>query len=825
MVMLKIKIVIICMILINLGLLVFSIESTFVTANEARQLPAGIAHWRARSFALANDSPPLARMIATLPALFTRVNFYSYDLKTTEILLDSSLREREEELCAHFANGNPRYFGLVRAARLINFLWWLLGAWVIGRWTRELYGDGPMLLGLGLWCLSPNVLAQEQVATGALPAAVACVLATYLFRLSLKAFSWRRVVVTGFVLGIAQLLDFMSLVMMVSWPMLAVVVWPESGRGLPIHLKVIERMRQFILMLILAAWAVNAGYGFRGTGVQVGDLDFVSRAMGSDPRSGRPPSGGEPTGNRFQGTWMARLFAPVPADYIEGLDRRWHVMETNQDQAKSPRMTLVRPQNLLPELAAKVPLGIIGLMLFSLVLLIVRHPSNAPVVEEMTLWIPFATALAMVSPGVGLLSPDAALIMMAPFGAVILGKLAYFFRPGHWRGRFLVIFLGLWAIVSGLLAYPHPRGFLNEAVGGSRSLTARLRYGPWDGGQDLFSLKDWLRKHSNTRLEGMAVRSPLGPAVTKLPDALPMANPGETLPGDALFFARRLGVSPGYYALDPEHLKTFAYRYFQTLTPVARVGASIALYRVRPDDTDRLRRMMALPPFDSEPVESPDIATGHLYRTFRDSQGETSNYAIFVPPGYRAERPYPLIMLLHGYGDRGVAGRQFTAVGVPSILKTLEKGFRFLVLSPQGRSGGWNPDEADGRRAMELLDSIQKEYRVDPNRIYLTGISSGGAGVWSLAARFPDRWAAIVPVASNGDPRVVRSIYKIPCWCFHNSHDAGSPVANPRRMIQNLREAGATPKYTEFFGLNHNCWDRAYSLTDLYDWLLQQRRP
>ena len=82
--------------------------------------------------------------------------------------------------------------------------------------------------------------------------------------------------------------------------------------------------------------------------------------------------------------------------------------------------------------------------------------------------------------------------------------------------------------------------------------------------------------------------------------------------------------------------------------------------------------------------------------------------------------------------------------------------------------------------AMEVLEAVQREYQIDPKRIYLTDLSSGGTGVWEMAARFPDRWAAIVPDSSLGDPGLAPSIKDIPCWCFHDSHDAESLVASPR---------------------------------------------
>jgi predicted peptidase len=270
-------------------------------------------------------------------------------------------------------------------------------------------------------------------------------------------------------------------------------------------------------------------------------------------------------------------------------------------------------------------------------------------------------------------------------------------------------------------------------------------------------------------------------------------------------------------------MKQEKYDYFEYFTPIAQVGASTFIYRITQEEAGRVRRRLGLPAIEPGSAADGRPDGGLLYRTFVDSRGVGYQFALFIPPEYRGDRPYPLILFLHGYGDRGTIGRQFTAVGLPPALESQKEGFGSLVLCPQGHGGFWPADGDDARMAMELLDAVQKEYRVDPKRIYLTGVSSGGVGVWELAGRFPGRWAAIVPVSSPAQPGAARSIKDIPCWCFHNSHDAESPVRDPRRMIAALRVAGGAPRYTEFFGLDHNAWDRAYAMPDLYDWLLQQR--
>src|SRR5207245_2813667 len=115
--------------------------------------------------------------------------------------------------------------------------------------------------------------------------------------------------------------------------------------------------------------------------------------------------------------------------------------------------------------------------------------------------------------------------------------------------------------------------------------------------------------------------------------------------------------------------------------------------------------------------------------------------------------------------------------------------FPFLVIFPQARyrvpatHGSWLPGQPDGDRAMAILDSLRKEYRTDPGRVYLTGISVGATGVWSLAAAHPHRWAAIVPVCGVGPLTKVSAVKDVPCWCFHGADDGNVSVENSRKMI------------------------------------------
>jgi len=139
---------------------------------------------------------------------------------------------------------------------------------------------------------------------------------------------------------------------------------------------------------------------------------------------------------------------------------------------------------------------------------------------------------------------------------------------------------------------------------------------------------------------------------------------------------------------------------------------------------------------------------------------------------------------------------------------------------PQAEKG-WQCKGADARRALAMLDETSKTYKVDRKRSYLTGLSMGGFGTWSIAQAFPTRFAAIAPICGGGDPKQAAKIKDLPIWCFHGDSDKTVDVENSRKMIKALKEVGGTPKYTEYPGVDHNSWDRAYSTAELYEWFLK----
>jgi predicted peptidase len=206
---------------------------------------------------------------------------------------------------------------------------------------------------------------------------------------------------------------------------------------------------------------------------------------------------------------------------------------------------------------------------------------------------------------------------------------------------------------------------------------------------------------------------------------------------------------------------------------------------------------------------------------FLNKEYDGVKYVVFVPHEKKAGEKYPVILFLHGSGETGTDGLKQSKQGIGNAIRKHEKTFPFLTVMPQSQKGGWKAESGEGKRAIAILDSVIKEYDGDPKRTYLTGLSMGGYGTWSLATAYPDRWAAIAPVCGGGDPSQAAKIAKIPCWDFHGDADTAVPVDKSRKMIAALKAAGGDPKYTEYPGVGHNSWDKAYGTPELYPWLLE----
>ena len=197
-------------------------------------------------------------------------------------------------------------------------------------------------------------------------------------------------------------------------------------------------------------------------------------------------------------------------------------------------------------------------------------------------------------------------------------------------------------------------------------------------------------------------------------------------------------------------------------------------------------------------------------------------YLLYLPKEYgKDNRRWPLVMFLHGAGERG-ADLKAVAVHGPPMLVNQGKEFPFILLSPQCPENSWWDNDV----LYALLQDIVARYRVDEKRIYCTGLSMGGYGTWDLAIKYPELFAAIAPICGGaGSGPLVCNIKNVPVWTFHGEKDTTVPIAETEYLVKRLKECGGNVKFTVYPGVGHDAWKPAYNDPALYEWLLAQHKP
>ena len=211
-------------------------------------------------------------------------------------------------------------------------------------------------------------------------------------------------------------------------------------------------------------------------------------------------------------------------------------------------------------------------------------------------------------------------------------------------------------------------------------------------------------------------------------------------------------------------------------------------------------------------------------------RGVTHRYRVIVPPGYddaeAAIKAWLGIVFLHGRGECGEDGARPTTVGLGPALMRHPERWPCVVLFPQKP----DPEKAweDARKVvLAIIDRFREDYRIDADRLLLTGISQGGHGTFEFGAAQPDRWAALAPICGYGPPaRYAAALAKarVPIWTFHGDADDVVPIARSEAIVEALKLAGANVTFTRYPGVKHDSWEPAYADPRLADWLLGQRR-
>lgn len=257
----------------------------------------------------------------------------------------------------------------------------------------------------------------------------------------------------------------------------------------------------------------------------------------------------------------------------------------------------------------------------------------------------------------------------------------------------------------------------------------------------------------------------------------------------------------------------------------------------------RVIRTTALLALLTHALDAQTGQTGFLDRRV-SAAGQSHHYQVFVPFSYTAAQRWPVILFLHGAGERGDDGLLPTHVGLGAAVRQNAARFPAIIVFPQ-----MPPDSqwtgASAQTAIAALEQVSREFQVDSDRVYLTGLSMGGFGVWYLAYRYPSRFAALVPICGfvtpffpsvrpftpvvppdSGPPfdALARQLRRVPTWIVHGEIDGAVPVEQSRQAAAAFKAVGAPMLYLEVPGTNHNVWDATYGSPSIMSWLFAQRR-
>ncbi|MBS0264324.1 MAG: prolyl oligopeptidase family serine peptidase [Planctomycetes bacterium] len=226
-------------------------------------------------------------------------------------------------------------------------------------------------------------------------------------------------------------------------------------------------------------------------------------------------------------------------------------------------------------------------------------------------------------------------------------------------------------------------------------------------------------------------------------------------------------------------------------------------------------------------------------RVFKNAGGETLPYRLLKPRAYDEKQRYPLVLFFHGAGERGTDNTRQLVHGMNDFARDENREkYPCFVVAPQCPEGkrwvevDWAADKHEFqptpsvtlKLVEELLAALEQEFRIDPARLYVTGLSMGGYATWDVVTRHPKKFAAAAPICGGGDEQQAAKLVDTPIWAFHGSQDTVVKPARSRNMIEAIKQAQGKPVYTEYAGVGHDSWGRAYQDPQLLAWMFAQQR-
>jgi hypothetical protein len=615
------RLAVVCLLMMQAALLAWQGYRCSPVIDEPGHLVAGISHWKFERFDLYRVNPPLVRLVAALPMLLV-------DPKADWSTFTENPYGRPEFSIGYAfttANGFEtfRYFMLARWACLP---FCLIGSYYCFRWGSDLYGAAAGMTSLALWCFCPNILGNGALITPDTAAAALGVTAGYYFWRWLRRPTWTSAFVAGLILGVAELTKSTWIILVALWPFMWLVWRVRTPRRrsagaceqtavssisprLPTPDSQMPSFAQLSVILLVALYVLNLGYGFEKSCRRLDRFQFISRALGG-------PKAHEQPGNRFTGTWLGSLPVPLPENYVIGLD----VQRFDFERGKWSYLRGEHKEGgwwyyYLYAMLVKMPVGTLVLLALTMTATVFRvtravlramrgcasgtdgdDTNGRSWRDECVLLAPALLVILFVSSQTGFNRYLRYVLPAFPFLFIWAGQLArhaasfclssrsIFPRASCSTNsqrlhRFVPLLLTA-SIISSLSTYPHSLSYFNECAGGPLSGHEHLADGNIDWGQDLLHLRHWCLAHPDARPLYLVYNGSVDPKISEVDfeDASLEAMSASKASFDGPPKSGWCAIS--IHELYGQKESTERYGWLQRLQPVARVGYSILVYHV-----------------------------------------------------------------------------------------------------------------------------------------------------------------------------------------------------------------------------------------------------
>lgn len=587
---------------VHTALAVRSLIGENPTVDEVIHLPAGVTYWQTGSFRLYHHNPPLVKLIAALPVVASspavdyRSQFWLQEPPNKMVFAHEFMQQNA-----------ARYFELFTRARLLMPLFSIVGGLVVFFWSRSLYGAAGGLLSLWLWVFCPNILAHARLVTTDMGATALGVLATYVFWLFMKKPSWRLAALAGFCLGLAQLTKFSLLILYGLWPIFLVL---QMGVDADRRKNLARLGAQLTLILLMSIVVIDAGYGFEGVGIPIGNYEFACQTLTRPaPEGMRRPGSPDPLlngayryrVNRFRGGLLSAIPTPLPKHYLLGFDDQKleaegipskFLLPPGQDPGALGDEIQGYPVYLdgelrqkswwyyyLLTLVYKVPEGTWLLVAGSLGVLAFSKKARATAFDEfvvltMPVFVLFVMSLfTNINLGLRYVLP------IFPFVFISAGKLAPWASGFAARGLrnaawgFVILGMSTTSLATASI-HPHYLAYFNALSGGPGYGETHLIDSNIDWGQDLVNLRGWLAENAPGERVGLAYFGQVNPRVFDargegfdwfLPPPRPGTMSKDNLPPRYQLLEKVPPPVPGLYAVSKTLVKGLPWRVYDSM--------------------------------------------------------------------------------------------------------------------------------------------------------------------------------------------------------------------------------------------------------------------